>query len=88
MHCLSPLSSPPSLQPPLEISLSSSLDLFGSPSPRPLSQYVSRSHERAAVLRYVNRESTSERGKDEPVGYMPAGLEDSHSTQPIWFTDT
>ncbi|XP_041859947.1 sterile alpha motif domain-containing protein 10 isoform X1 [Melanotaenia boesemani] len=75
-------------EPHLEISRSSSLDQFGSPSPHPLSQCVSRSHGRAAVFRYVNRESTEERGEDEPIDYVPTGLEDSHSTRPIWFTDT
>uniref|UniRef100_A0A3P8RB30 Sterile alpha motif domain containing 10 n=1 Tax=Astatotilapia calliptera TaxID=8154 RepID=A0A3P8RB30_ASTCA len=76
------------LQPPLEISLSSSLDPFSGPFPHPLSQYVSRSHGRAAVFKYVSGESTSERGEDEPIDYMPTSLEDSHSTRPIGFTDT
>ncbi len=80
--------SPLSLQPPLETSLSSSLDPFGSPFSHPLSQYISRSHGRAAVFRYVSGESTSERGEDKPIDYMPTSLEDSHSARPIWFTDT
>ncbi|GLD46223.1 sterile alpha motif domain-containing protein 10 isoform X1, partial [Lates japonicus] len=74
--------------PPLETSLSSSLDPFGSPFPHPLSQYVSKSHGRAAVFRYVSGESMSERGEDKPIDNMPTSLEDSHSTQPMWFTDT
>ncbi|KAF6730426.1 Sterile alpha motif domain-containing protein 10 [Oryzias melastigma] len=73
---------------PLEITLSSALDLFGSPSPHPPSQYVSRSRGKAAVFRYASRESTSEREEDEPPHYMPAGLEDSHSSRPMWFTET
>lgn len=34
-------------------------------SPHPLSQYVSRSHGRAAVFRYVSGESTSEKGRGQ-----------------------
>lgn len=30
----------------------------------------------------------SERGEDKPIDYMPTSLKDSHSTWPIWFTDT
>lgn len=38
---------------------------------RPPSQYVSRSHGRAAVFRYVSGESMSERGEDRPIDDMP-----------------
>lgn len=75
------------MQPPLETSLSSSLHLNGSPLPPPLSQHISRSRGGAAVSRYVSGDSTTKREEDGSLDYMPASLEDFHSTWPIWFRD-
>lgn len=82
---LSPLCLP--VQPPLETSLSSSLHLNGSPFPPPLSQHISRSCGGAAVSRYVSGDSTTKREEDGSLDYMPASLEDFHSTWPVWFRD-
>lgn len=74
-----------SVQPPLETSLSSSLDGNGSPFPPPLSQPISRSCGGAAVCSYMWAES--EREEDGSLDYMPTSLGDFHSTWPFWFRD-
>lgn len=84
-----------SLQPPLETSLSFSLDGNGSPFSSPLSQPISRSRGGAAVCRYTRGETCRVKGKRtalwakcQPVGgpiqHEYSGLEtENRHTAPL-----
>ncbi|XP_029973718.1 sterile alpha motif domain-containing protein 10 isoform X1 [Salarias fasciatus] len=76
------------LQPPLEISLSSSMDPLGILSLIPCHSTSLGAMEAlpSSDMRAENQQV--KRGEDKPIDYVPARLEDSHLPQPIWFPDS